>query len=291
MKYSHYSLLITALLMGSHSNRAQATSNNDAAWFAKNDLQPSYQALMENTPYMAWQKLTQVFQQPTSAKLTPHWLPLFDEILKQSQCGRLLSAQTYRDTTENQHNEDRIKLIVLRKNNLRQSLYQLKVVLNGQSQKANVTLLDSSGNTWLVGKSMKPQEGYVEIESGEYFKPIPAGLYQLTLNGSQPIPVVIPAFTDKNWIAFKNEATEHHIRLTTPNSDQYCPQPTAQQQWFDEQYQLLEPSQFIPFSTQITQFHAPSDAHRLSIVVTQSHFQPKIQVSQQQRLTLPANFF
>ncbi|MCG7496583.1 DUF2861 family protein [Vibrio sp. Of7-15] len=291
MNYSYRSFFIVALFMSLHVQASNSPSGNNSAWFAKTDLQLSYQALMDNTPHIAWQKLTQVLQQPVRTELTPYWLPLFNEIIKQSHCGQQLSSLPYQDSTYDQQHEDRIRLIVLRKSNLRQSLYQLKVVLNDQSKKVSVILSDSNGKTWLEGQSLKPQDGYVEIESTEYFKPIPAGLYQLTLNGSQPIPVVITPFTHTNWITFKNESTEQSINLTTPNSNRYCPPPTAQQQWFDAQYQLLEPSLFTPFNTQITQFQAPADARHLSIVVTQSHFQPKVQVAQQQRLTLPADFF
>ncbi|GAB6262960.1 DUF2861 family protein [Photobacterium sp. R1] len=268
---------------------------NPADWFMTTPLQSVYQALVEDQTELAWQELQLTLQQHASVPVS-QWQPVFQQILNQSDCGRRLGAPlSLADSTQTAM---RISLSLQHKVNLHQQVQQLKVAIEGAGQSLTIVLTDRAGKPWLSGIVTPDKEGYAELESAEWFQPVPDGGYLLQV-GKQTYPLILVSA----WlpgsaapVTFQDKRqTESPFLFPSPEVTpaRRCQVSRRLWQWLDGTYQLAAPLEAVQLDNQrrgIIPASVPADAEWLSAVVASRYFQGSLDIEQVYRVTLPVRY-
>lgn len=291
-------LLLAGVLASSLS--ARADSGFAGSWFAASALTPAYQALAAGDSALAWQYLLSAVRAqsvPVSA-----WQPLYQAILEESECGRLLPSVT----------ESPASLSLQQRSSGEHQAFQVRwssaadqaMRLEGAS--TTVRLMPDAAAVSVANHAKQEAED-IELESTELSAPLPSGVYQITRsvlssNPSEPQVVAVPSaapsvgtesilltpWPQQRWVQLDGQG--NRLQLTPPVMVRSCPAVSLQWQWFDAEYRLLGAPWPIRLNAQGTAQlpeTIPAKAVWLSAVVTQTRYQGQLRIAEQQRLTLP----
>lgn len=291
--------LLLAGVLGS-SLSARADSGFAGSWFAASALTPAYQALAAGDSALAWQYLLSAVRAqsvPVSA-----WQPLYQAILEESECGRLLPSVT----------ESPASLSLQQRSSGVHQAFQVRwssaadqaMRLEGAS--TTVRLMPDAAAVSVANHAKQEAED-IELESTELSAPLPSGVYQITRtaqssNPSQQQVVAVPSagpsagtesilltpWPQQRWVQLDGQG--NRLQLTPPVTVRSCPAVSLQWQWFDADYRLLGAPWPIRLNAQgAAQLPEtiPAKAVWLSAVVTQTRYQGQLRIAEQQRLTLP----
>ena len=295
--------LLLAGVLGS-SLSARADSGFAGSWFAASALTPAYQALAAGDSALAWQYLLSAVRAqsvPVSA-----WQPLYQAILEESECGRLLPSVT----------ESPASLSLQQRSSGEHQAFQVRwssaadqaMRLEGAS--TTVRLMPDAAAVSVANHAKQEAED-IELESTELSAPLPSGVYQITRsvlssNPSQQQVVAVPSaapsagpsvgtesilltpWPQQRWVQLDGQG--NRLQLTPPVTVRSCPAVSLQWQWFDAEYRLLGAPWPIRLNAQgAAQLPdiIPAKAVWLSAVVTQTRYQGQLRIAEQQRLTLP----
>lgn len=287
--------LLLAGVLGSSLN-ARADSGFAGSWFAASALTPAYQALAAGDSALAWQYLLSAVRAqsvPVSA-----WQPLYQAILEESECGRLLPSVT----------ESPASLSLQQRSRGEHQAFQVRwssaadqaMRLEGAS--TTVRLMPDAAAVSAANHAKQEAED-IELESAELSAPLPSGVYQITRsvlssNPSEPQVATAPSagtasilltpWPQQRWVQLDGQG--NRLQLTPPVTVRSCPAVSLQWQWFDAEYRLLGAPWPIRLNAQGTAQlpeTIPAKAVWLSAVVTQTRYQGQLRIAEQQRLTLP----
>lgn len=291
--------LLLAGVLGS-SLSARADSGFAGSWFAASALTPAYQALAAGDSALAWQYLLSVVRAqsvPVSA-----WQPLYQAILEESECGRLLPSVT----------ENPASLSLQQRSSGEHQAFQVRwssaadqaMRLEGAS--TTVRLMPDAVAVSAANHAKQEAEN-IELESAELSASLPSGVYQISRsaqssNTSQQQVVAGPSagpsvgtasilltpWPQQRWVQLDGQG--NRLQLTPPVTVRSCPAVSLQWQWFDAEYRLLGAPWPIRLNAQgAAQLPEtiPAKAVWLSAVVTQTRYQGQLRIAEQQRLTLP----
>lgn len=279
------------------------TSHAEEAWFQETPLQQSYRALLADNPSLAWQEMLLALgsheMESSHGIHDTHWLPLKNEIIEQTQCGRTLLTQS--NLSQNVH----VRLTLQKKTNLLQQGYQFKLSLDGIKKKVKITLVDSKEHLFLSGVSSPPKEAYSELEGDEMLSPPPSGYYLLSIN-EVSYPLILSPYPTHSWLALDEKGKTRRLTLSPPPQRTHCPLTTLRWQWLDAHYDMLgdskpmlinntyieknkdqEGNKSQRISTMAIPLHNAQNAKWISAVISQSEYQNHIRIEYAQRLTLP----
>lgn len=287
-------LLLAGVLGGSLN--ARADSGFAGSWFAASVLTPAYQALAAGDSALAWQYLLSAVRAqsvPVSA-----WQPLYQAILEESECGRLLPSVT----------DSPASLSLQQRSSGEHQAFQVRwssaadqaMRLEGASTTVRL-MLDAAA----VSAANHAKQGAedIELESTELSAPLPSGVYQITRsvlssNPSEQQIVAAPSagtasilltpWPQQRWVQLDGQG--NRLQLTPPVTVRSCPAVSLQWQWFDAEYRLLGAPWPIRLNAQgAAQLPEtiPAKEVWLSAVVTQTRYQGQLRIAEQQRLTLP----
>ena len=271
MKLISLTALLCALPFASH-----------ATWFAETPLQHSYQSLLDEQPQLAWQELQIALNQETLD--SQFWLPVKQEILTRTQCGRTLKQS---DVTAHH-----IRVSFIKRYGLSSLGYQIKISaeprsidLNEQAQP--VTLIAPDGLTVIEGQ-FNPGGDYQEIESNEMFIKPESGVYQLTV-GTNNYSIVVALDDSKRWLTLESKLENAHVVITPPKIIDNCPSTHVSWQWFDENYHMLGLKVPIKAKQVMVPAQSPAEerAKHLSASVEMFEYQGAIEVQYVQRVAVP----
>lgn len=295
--------LLLAGVLGS-SLSARADSGFAGSWFAASALTPAYQALAAGDSALAWQYLLSAVRAqsvPVSA-----WQPLYQAILEESECGRLLPSVT----------ENPASLSLQQRSSGEHQAFQVRwssaadqaMQLEGAS--TTVRLMPDAAAVSVANHAKQEAED-IELESTELSAPLPSGVYQITRsvlssNPSEQQVVAVPSaapsagpsagtasilltpWPQQRWVQLDGQG--NRLQLTPPVTVRSCTAVSLQWQWFDAEYRLLGAPWPIRLNAQgAAQLPEtiPAKAVWLSAVVTQTRYQGQLRIAEQQRLTLP----
>ena len=287
--------LLLAGVLGSSLN-ARADSGFAGSWFAASALTPAYQALAAGDSALAWQYLLSAVRAqsvPVSA-----WQPLYQAILEESECGRLLPSVT----------DSPASLSLQQRSSGEHQAFQVRwssaadqaMQLEGASTTVRLTP-DAAAVS--AANHAKQEAESIELESTELSASLPSGVYQITRsvlssNPSQQQVVAVPSagtasilltpWPQQRWVQLDGQG--NRLQLTPPVTVRSCPAVSLQWQWFDAEYRLLGAPWPIRLNAQgAAQLPEtiPAKAVWLSAVVTQTRYQGQLRIAEQQRLTLP----
>lgn len=287
-------LLLAGVLGGSLN--ARADSGFAGSWFAASALTPAYQALAAGDSALAWQYLLSAVRAqsvPVSA-----WQPLYQAILEESECGRLLPSVT----------DSSASLSLQQRSSGEHQAFQVRwssaadqaMRLEGAS--TTVRLMPDAAAVSAANHAKQEAED-IELESAELSAPLPSGVYQITRsvlssNPSQQQVATAPSagtasilltpWSQQRWVQLDGQG--NRLQLTPPVTVRSCPAVSLQWQWFDAEYRLLGAPWPIRLNAQgAAQLPEtiPAKAVWLSAVVTQTRYQGQLRIAEQQRLTLP----
>lgn len=291
--------LLLAGVLGSSLN-ARADSGFAGSWFAASALTPAYQALAAGDSALAWQYLLSAVRAqsvPVSA-----WQPLYQAILEESECGRLLPSVT----------DSPASLSLQQRSSGEHQAFQVRwssaadqaMQLEGASTTVRLTP-DAAAVS--AANHAKQEAEDIELESTELSAPLPSGVYQITRsvlssNPSQQQVATAPSagpsvgtesilltpWPQQRWVQLDGQG--NRLQLTPPVTVRSCPAVSLQWQWFDAEYRLLGAPWPIRLNAQgAAQLPEtiPAKAVWLSAVVTQTRYQGQLRIAEQQRLTLP----
>lgn len=287
--------LLLAGVLGS-SLHARADSGFAGSWFAASALTPAYQALASGDSALAWQYLLSVVRAqsvPVSA-----WQPLYQAILEESECGRLLPSVTDSPASLSlqQRSSGEHQAFQVRWSSAADQLMRL------EGASTTVRLMPDAAAVSATNQVKQGAED-IELESAELSAPLPSGLYQITRsvlssNPSQQQVATAPSagtesilltpWPQQRWMQLDGQG--NRLQLTPPVTVRSCPAVSLQWQWFDAEYRLLGAPWPIRLNAQGTAQlpeTIPAKAVWLSAVVTQTRYQGQLRIAEQQRLTLP----
>lgn len=291
--------LLLAGVLGS-SLSARADSGFAGSWFAASALTPAYQALAAGDSALAWQYLLSAVRAqsvPVSA-----WQPLYQAILEESECGRLLPSVT----------ESPASLSLQQRSSGEHQAFQVRwssaadqaMRLEGAS--TTVRLMPDAAAVSVANHAKQEAED-IELESTELSAPLPSGVYQITRSAQSSNPseqqvvaspsagpsagtasILLTPWPQPRWVQLDGQG--NRLQLTPPVTVRSCPAVSLQWQWFDAEYRLLGAPWPIRLNAQgAAQLPEtiPAKAVWLSAVVTQTRYQGQLRIAEQQRLTLP----
>ncbi|MGL4920784.1 MAG: DUF2861 family protein [Plesiomonas shigelloides] len=291
--------LLLAGVLGSSLN-ARADSGFAGSWFAASALTPAYQALAAGDSALAWQYLLSAVRAqsvPVSA-----WQPLYQAILEESECGRLLPSVT----------ESPASLSLQQRSSGEHQAFQVRwssaadqaMRLEGAS--TTVRLMPDAAAVSAANHAKQEAED-IELESTELSAPLPSGVYQITRSAQSSNPseqqvvaspsagpsagtasILLTPWPQQRWVQLDGQG--NRLQLTPPVTVRSCPAVSLQWQWFDAEYRLLGAPWPIRLNAQgAAQLPEtiPAKAVWLSAVVTQTRYQGQLRIAEQQRLTLP----
>ncbi|CAH6845094.1 conserved exported hypothetical protein [Vibrio chagasii] len=271
MKVTSLTALLCVLPFASH-----------ATWFTETPLQRSYQSLLNEQPQLAWQELQIALNQES---LDSHlWLPVKQEILTRTQCGRTLKQSD----VPTHH----IQVSFIKRYGLSSQGYQIKISAEPRSSDLNkkaqpVTLIAPDGLTMIEGQFNSGVD-YQEIETNEMFIKPESGVYQLTV-GTNSYPIVVALDDSNRWLALENKLDNAHVVITPPEVIDNCPSTHVSWQWFDDNYNMLGFK--VPIKAKQvavpTQSPAGEKAKLLSASVEMFEYQGAIEVQYVQRVAVP----
>lgn len=287
--------LLLAGVLGS-SLHARADSGFAGSWFAASALTPAYQALASGDSALAWQYLLSVVRAqsvPVSA-----WQPLYQAILEESECGRLLPSVTDSPASLSlqQRSSGEHQAFQVRWSSAADQLMRL------EGASTTVRLMPDAAAVSATNQVKQGAED-IELESAELSAPLPSGVYQITRsvlssNPSQQQVATAPSagtesilltpWPQQRWVQLDGQG--NRLQLTPPVTVRSCPAVSLQWQWFDAEYRLLGAPWPIRLNAQGTAQlpeTIPAKAVWLSAVVTQTRYQGQLRIAEQQRLTLP----
>lgn len=295
--------LLLAGVLGS-SLSARADSGFAGSWFAASALTPAYQALAAGDSALAWQYLLSAVRAqsvPVSA-----WQPLYQAILEESECGRLLPSVTespaslsLQQRSSGEHQAFQVRWI---------SAADQAMQLEGAS--TTVRLMPDAAAVSAANHAKQEAED-IELESAELSTPLPSGVYQITRSALSSNPseqqviaapsagisagpstgtasILLTSWPQQRWVQLDGQG--NRLQLTPPVTVRSCPAVSLQWQWFDAEYRLLGAPWPIRLNAQgAAQLPEtiPAKAVWLSAVVTQTRHQGQLRIAEQQRLTLP----
>ncbi|KFA98696.1 DUF2861 family protein [Vibrio sp. ER1A] len=271
MKVTSLTALLCALPFASH-----------ATWFTETPLQLSYQSLLDEQPQLAWQELQIALNQ--EALDSQLWLPVKQEILTRTQCGRRLKQS---DVPAHH-----IQVSFIKRYGLSSQGYQIKVSAEPRNDEFNeqaqtVSLIAPDGLTMIEGQ-LNSGVDYQEIETNEMFIKPESGVYQLTV-GANSYPIVVAINDSKRWLTLENKLENAHVVVTPPEIIDNCPSTHVSWQWFDENYNMLGSK--VPIKAKQvavpTQSPAGEKAKHLSASVEMFEYQGAIEVQYVQRVAVP----
>ncbi|MEJ8677104.1 DUF2861 family protein [Plesiomonas shigelloides] len=291
--------LLLAGVLGSSLN-ARADSGFAGSWFAASALTPAYQALAAGDSALAWQYLLSAVRAqsvPVSA-----WQPLYQAILEESECGRLLPSVT----------ESPASLSLQQRSSGEHQAFQVRwrsaadqsMRLEGAS--TTVRLMPDAAAVSAANQA-KQEVDNIELESAELSAPLSSGVYQITRSALSSNPsqqqvatapsagisagtasILLTPWPQQRWVQLDGQG--NRLQLTPPVTVHSCPAVSLQWQWFDAEYRLLGAPWPIRLNAQGTAQlpeTIPAKAVWLSAVVTQTRYQGQLRIAEQQRLTLP----
>ncbi len=271
MKVTSLTALLCALPFASH-----------ATWFAETPLQRSYQSLLDEQPQLAWQELQIALNQ--EALDSQLWLPVKQEILTRTQCGRQLKQSDV--------STHHIQVSFIKRYGLSSQGYQIKISAVPRSSDLNkkaqpVTLIAPDGLSLIEGQ-FDSNVDYQEIETNEMFIKPESGVYQLTV-GTNSYPIVVALDDSNRWLALENKLDNAHVVITPPEVIDNCPSTHVSWQWFDDNYNMLGFK--VPIKAKQvavpTQSPAGEKAKHLSASVEMFEYQGAIEVQYVQRVAVP----
>jgi hypothetical protein len=271
MKVTSLTALLCVLPFASH-----------ATWFTETPLQRSYQSLLNEQPQLAWQELQIALNQES---LDSHlWLPVKQEILTRTQCGRTLKQSD----VPTHH----IQVSFIKRYGLSSQGYQIKISAEPRSSDLNkkaqpVTLIAPDGLTMIEGQFNSGVD-YQEIETNEMFIKPESGVYQLTV-GTNNYPLVVALDDSNRWLALENKLENAHVVVTPPEVIDNCPSTHVSWQWFDENYNMLGFKVPIKAKQVAVPTESPSvgKASHLSASVEKYEYQGAIEIQYVQRVAVP----
>lgn len=287
--------LLLAGVLASSLN-ARADSGFAGSWFAASALTPAYQALAAGDSALAWQYLLSAVRAqsvPVSA-----WQPLYQAVLEESECGRLLPSVT----------ESPASLSLQQRSSGEHQAFQVRwssaadqaMRLEGAS---TIIRLMQDAAAVSVANHAKQEAENIELESAELSAPLPSGVYQITRSAQSSNPseqqvvagpsagtasILLTPWPQQRWVQLDGQG--NRLQLTPPVTVRSCPAVSLQWQWFDAEYRLLGAPWPIRLNAQgAAQLPEtiPAKAVWLSAVVTQTRYQGQLRIAEQQRLTLP----
>lgn len=287
--------LLLAGVLGS-SLSARADSGFAGSWFAASALTPAYQALAAGDSALAWQYLLSVVRAqsvPVSA-----WQPLYQAILEESECGRLLPSVT----------QSPASLSLQQRSSGEHQAFQVRwssaadqaMRLEGAS--TTIRLMPDAVAVSAANHAKQEAED-IELESAELSAPLPSGVYQISRSAQSSNPsqqqvvagpsagtasILLTPWPQQRWVQLDGQG--NRLQLTPPVTVRSCPAVSLQWQWFDAEYRLLGAPWPIRLNAQgAAQLPEtiPAKAVWLSAVVTQTRYQGQLRIAEQQRLTLP----
>lgn len=253
-----------------------------SAWFADTPLQRSYQSLLDEQPQIAWQELQIALHQ--AALDSQLWLPIKQEILTRTQCGR-----TLKQSDVSAHH---IQVSFIKRYGLSSQGYQIKISAEPRSSDLNenaqpLTLIAPDGLTLIEGQ-LNVGVDYQEIETNEMFIKPESGVYQLTV-GANSYPIIVALDDSKRWLTLENQLDNAHVVITPPEVIDNCPSTHVSWQWFDANYNMLGFK--VPIKAKHVavpaQSPAGANAKHLSASVEMFEYQGAIEVQYVQRVAVP----
>jgi hypothetical protein len=258
-----------------------------ASWFPETILEKTYTALMKNNIPLAWQELQiALSREPIDQK---YWLSVKEAILSKTDCGR--------DLGNSIELPGRISISFIRKSDLINLGYQIKISAELVTEEFNIVLLDPNGKQ-LLEAYFGIEDDYVEFESKDLIEKPVYGLYQLVVNNKN-IPLIISGISEQKWLKLDdtNTISPLHLSVNLPENIIACTPATAYWQWFDSNYNMLNQHRILANSTlngrQYTvrlpqlQEATPQQVERLSAVASQYEYQSGIKINYIQRTLLP----
>ena len=248
-----------------------------ATLFANSPLQHAYQATLNNQPQLAWQELTLALNQH---RIDSHfWLPIKNELLTQTDCGRKLISTRIADA--------QFHLSLIKRSGLASQGYQFKLATENNSQPQRIALISTEGEV-LLSDDFIAYRGYQEVESDDLLQKPAQGVFTLVV-GESKVSLLLAFPNDDSWVSLINQSNQTQVQVTLPTHVSSCPQAVASWQWFDKNYNLIDGK--IPFSRSLESLpddgKVKTEAEFLSASVELIEYQQGIRIEYIQRLAIP----
>ncbi|MDN3611939.1 DUF2861 family protein [Vibrio ostreicida] len=245
-----------------------------SAWFTDTPLARTYQALLNQQPQLAWQELHIALRQ--HALDSRYWLPVKQEILRQSQCGQQLGQHR-------RHQPLNLSISLIKRVGLSSQGYQIKISAQHSSKLMPLELRSPTDIVLLSGKLLKLSD-YQELETNDLLSRPESGIYSLRL-GDEMYPIIVAIQSNQSWLTLDQEAQRIHI--TPPKNSDTCSGALASWQWFDKDYQMLGGRFPILTFNAPPPKQVPSKAKYLSAAVTIYEYQQGIRIEYIHRVAIP----